>query len=38
FRKNILENGGTKEPMEMYKTFRGAEPKVKYLLEKRGLN
>ncbi|MDR2026090.1 MAG: M3 family metallopeptidase [Prevotellaceae bacterium] len=38
FRKNILENGGTKDPMEMYKTFRGTEPDVKYLLEKRGLN
>jgi len=38
FRKNILEVGGTKEPMEMYKTFRGAEPEVKHLLEKRGLN
>ncbi|MDR1887557.1 MAG: M3 family metallopeptidase [Prevotellaceae bacterium] len=38
FRKNILENGGTKDPMAMYKTFRGAEPNVKYLLEKRGLN
>jgi peptidyl-dipeptidase Dcp len=38
FRKNILENGGTKDPMEMYKTFRGKEPDVKYLLAKRGLN
>lgn len=38
FRKNILENGGTKDPMTMYKTFRGSEPNVKYLLEKRGLN
>ncbi|MDR1581933.1 MAG: M3 family metallopeptidase [Prevotellaceae bacterium] len=37
FRKNILENGGTKDPMEMYKTFRGSKPNVKYLLEKRGL-
>jgi peptidyl-dipeptidase Dcp len=38
FRKNILENGGTKDPAEMYKTFRGTEPNVKYLLERRGLN
>lgn len=38
FRKNILENGGTKDPMTMYKTFRGKEPDVKYLLERRGLN
>jgi peptidyl-dipeptidase Dcp len=38
FRKNILENGGTKDPSEMYQTFRGKNPDVKYLLEKRGLN
>jgi peptidyl-dipeptidase Dcp len=37
FRKDILENGGTKDPMTMYKTFRGKEPGVKYLLERRGL-
>ena len=38
FRKNILENGGTKDAMEMYRAFRGAEPDVKHLLVKRGLN
>ncbi|MDR0558991.1 MAG: M3 family metallopeptidase [Prevotellaceae bacterium] len=38
FRKNILENGGTKDAMEMYKKFRGAEPEVKHLLSKRGLD
>ncbi|MDR1340044.1 MAG: M3 family metallopeptidase [Prevotellaceae bacterium] len=38
FRKNILENGGTKDPMTMYRAFRGKEPDVKYLLERRGLN
>ncbi|MDR2562456.1 MAG: M3 family metallopeptidase [Prevotellaceae bacterium] len=38
FRKNILEQGGTKDPMEMYKAFRGAEPEVKHLLKKRGLD
>jgi peptidyl-dipeptidase Dcp len=37
FRTNILEKGGTAEPMEMYKSFRGREPDVKYLLKKRGL-
>ena len=37
FRKNILEKGGTMEAMEMYKAFRGREPKVEPLLEKRGL-
>jgi peptidyl-dipeptidase Dcp len=38
FRKNILEKGGTEEPMTLYKRFRGAEPKVDALLKKRGLN
>lgn len=37
FRKNILEKGGTEDPMVLYKRFRGAEPQVKYLLEERGL-
>ncbi len=37
FRKNILEKGGTEEPMNLYKSFRGKEPDVKYLLKKRGL-
>ncbi|MDR2423174.1 MAG: M3 family metallopeptidase [Prevotellaceae bacterium] len=38
FRKNILENGGTKDAMEMYRAFRGANPDVKHLLVKRGLD
>ncbi|MBD3413022.1 MAG: peptidase M3 [Candidatus Aminicenantes bacterium] len=37
FRSNILEKGGTQDPMVLYKNFRGKEPEVKYLLEKRGL-
>ncbi len=37
FRENILERGGTEDPMVLYKRFRGAEPKVEYLLKKRGL-
>jgi peptidyl-dipeptidase Dcp len=37
FRKNILEKGGTEEPMNLYKSFRGREPEVKHLLKKRGL-
>lgn len=37
FRKNILEKGGTAEPMDLYKAFRGKEPDVKFLLENRGL-
>ncbi len=38
FRQNILEKGGTMEAMDMYKRFRGREPSVEFLLEKRGLN
>lgn len=38
FRKNILEKGGTEEPMVLYKRFRGAEPSVAPLLKKRGLD
>ncbi len=37
FRTNILEKGGSDDAMTMYKRFRGAEPKVEPLLEKRGL-
>ncbi len=37
FRKNVLEKGGTEEPMELYKAFRGHEPDIKHLLENRGL-
>jgi peptidyl-dipeptidase Dcp len=38
FRKNILEKGGTADPMELYKRFRGADPTIDPLLKKRGLN
>jgi peptidyl-dipeptidase Dcp len=37
FRKNILEKAGSEEAMEMYVKFRGREPSVEPLLEKRGL-
>lgn len=37
FRINILEKGGTEDPMLLYKAFRGAEPSVEPLLKKRGL-
>ena len=37
FRQNILEKGYSEEPMALYKRFRGREPKVEPLLEKRGL-
>jgi peptidyl-dipeptidase Dcp len=38
FRKEILERGGTDDPMSMYVNFRGAEPKIDALLRKRGLD
>ena len=37
FKKNILEKGGTDDPMALYKKFRGKKPDVKSLLKKRGL-
>jgi peptidyl-dipeptidase Dcp len=37
FRTFILEKGGTENPMELYKKFRGAEPKPEPLLKRRGL-
>lgn len=37
FRENVLERGGTEDPMVLYKRFRGAEPSVEPLLRKRGL-
>lgn len=38
FRENILEKGGTGNPAEMYKQFRGKDPDPVYLMKKRGLN
>lgn len=37
FRKEILEKGGTRDAMEMYKAFRGSEPGIEPLLKQRGL-
>ncbi len=37
FRHNILEKGGSEEPMTLYKQFRGAEPDPNALLRARGL-
>jgi peptidyl-dipeptidase Dcp len=37
FRENILERGGTCDPMELYKKFRGAEPEIEPMLERKGL-
>ncbi|MBN2215486.1 MAG: M3 family metallopeptidase [Bacteroidales bacterium] len=37
FRDNILSKGATEHPLELYKRFRGREPKIDALLENRGL-
>jgi peptidyl-dipeptidase Dcp len=37
FRENILERGGTEDPMILYLRFRGAKPQIEPLLKKRGL-
>ena len=37
FRKNILEMGGSDEPMDLYRRFRGADPDPKALTRARGL-
>lgn len=37
FKENILEMGGTEDPMELYKRFRGEEPSIDPLLTRAGL-
>ena len=37
FRTNILEKGGSDDPMTLYKNFRGSEPHPDALLRNRGL-
>ncbi|MBA6314230.1 M3 family metallopeptidase [Cellulophaga baltica] len=37
FKEHVLSKGGTENPMELYKKFRGAEPKIEPLLERAGL-
>lgn len=37
FRQNILEKGGSDDPMKLYETFRGAQPSLEPLLKNRGL-
>ncbi len=37
FKENILSKGGSEHPMELYKRFRGREPKVEALLKRAGL-
>ena len=37
FRNNILSQGNSKHPLELYKSFRGRGPKVEALLKREGL-
>ena len=37
FRRNVLEMGGSDEPMDLYRRFRGADPDASALLRARGL-
>lgn len=37
FKENVLSKGGTEPPMELYKRFRGQEPKPDALLKRAGL-
>lgn len=37
FRKTLLSRGGSADAMTIFKTFRGAEPNIQPLLERRGL-
>ena len=37
FRENVLEKGGSDEPMDLYRRFRGADPDSGALLRGRGL-
>lgn len=38
FRSNILARGGSDEPMKLYEQFRGKQPDIAPLLERKGLN
>lgn len=38
FRRNILERGGSREPDELYRAFRGREPSIEALIERSGFN
>jgi len=37
FRKTLLSRGGSEDAMTIFKTFRGAEPNIQPLLERKGL-
>jgi Zn-dependent oligopeptidase len=36
FRHNILERGGSREPDELFRNFRGREPSIDALIERSG--
>jgi peptidyl-dipeptidase Dcp len=38
FRHNILERGGSREPDELFKAFRGRQPSINALIERSGFN
>ncbi len=38
FRKALLSRGGSEDAMTIFQDFRGAEPNVQHLLDRRGLN
>jgi len=38
FRKNVLEKGGSEKPMDLYKRFRGQEPRIQALLDRSGMS
>lgn len=37
FKENVLSKGGSVEPMELYRRFRGSEPGIEALLRRAGL-
>ena len=37
FRENVLSRGGTENPMELYKRFRGHEPSIDALMRRDGI-
>ncbi|SMO67103.1 M3 family metallopeptidase [Gracilimonas mengyeensis] len=38
YREHILSKGGSEDPMQLYRRYRGQEPDVKHLLLRRGLD
>jgi peptidyl-dipeptidase Dcp len=38
FRRTLLARGGSRDPMEAFREFRGRDPRIEPLLERRGLS